>query len=152
LKRAELVDDLHGQKYSCSQSVLGAFAEDLGLDRDAAFGLGAGFSGGLGGRGEVCGALTGAIMAAGMKHGWRRGDDAAARATTEWVVNRLVERFEDQHGSTICKDLLGHPVSSTAERTAARNSGLITVDCGTFIRSAAEMLDEVLAEADAREE
>ena len=91
-------------------------------------------------------------MAAGMKHGWRRGDDAAARATTEWVVNRLVERFEDQHGSTICKDLLGHPVSSTAERTAARNSGLITVDCGTFIRSAAEMLDEVLAEADAREE
>jgi C_GCAxxG_C_C family probable redox protein len=150
LNRADLADDLHGQKYSCSQSVLGAFAEDLGLDRDTAFGLGAGFSGGLGGRGEVCGALTGAIMAAGMKHGWRRSDDAEARATTEWVVNRLVERFEERHGSTICKDLLGHPVSSNAERAAARESGLITVDCGTFIRHAADLLDEVLAEADAR--
>lgn len=151
LSRADLADELHGQKFSCSQSVLAAFADDLGLDRDAALGLGAGFSGGLGGRGEICGALTGAIMAAGMKHGWRRGDDSDARAATEWVVNRLVERFEESHGSTICRDLLDYPVSSNAERAAARESGLITVDCGKFIRNATELLDEILAEAEARE-
>jgi hypothetical protein len=43
-------------------------------------------------------------------------------------------------------------VIETVERNAARKSGLITVGCGTFIRGAAEMLDEVLAEADARAE
>lgn len=56
------------QKYHCSQAVLVAFAEKLGLTEEQALKLGGCFGGGMC-KGEVCGACTGALMALGLKYG-----------------------------------------------------------------------------------
>ena len=53
--------------YSCSQAVVSAYAEQFGLDHDTALRIAGGFGGGMGRRGEVCGALTGAFMVIGLK-------------------------------------------------------------------------------------
>ena len=56
--------------FNCSQSVLVAFAPELGLDADAALRVSAAFGGGMGRLGDTCGAVTGALMAAGSQI-WR---------------------------------------------------------------------------------
>ena len=48
--------------FSCSQSVLAAFAPDLGLDTAAALRVSAAFGGGMGRLGGTCGTVTGALM------------------------------------------------------------------------------------------
>ena len=146
MTKAAAADSVHDRGFSCSQSVLTAFAPDLGLGERAALKVSDAFSGGMGGMGETCGAVTGAFMVIGLRYGRTRGDDAEAKARTETLVRRFVDRFEERHGSIVCRELLGYPVHSTEERIAAREKGLITVDCGEFIRDAAEIVEDLLAE------
>ena len=79
--------------YNCCQSVLIPFAQRLGLSEEQAGALGAHFGSGMR-YGSTCGALTGALMAAGLA-----GKDAAA-------ANELIERFREENGYTDCRDLL----------------------------------------------
>ena len=55
--------------FSCSQAVLSAFAPEHGLDRETALKVATAFGGGMGHRGDTCGAVTGAFMAIGLRHG-----------------------------------------------------------------------------------
>ena len=62
--------DLFLSGCSCSQAVFGAFADEFGIDQQTAFRLASSFGGGMGGMRETCGAVTGMLMAAGMKWGY----------------------------------------------------------------------------------
>ena len=67
----------HGEKakqlfmegYNCSQAVLGAFCEECGLDFDTAMKMSSSFGGGMGRLREVCGAVSGMFMVAGLIYG-----------------------------------------------------------------------------------
>ena len=52
--------------YNCAQSVFLAFCDETGLDRETAARLASSFGGGMGRLREVCGAVSGMFMAAGM--------------------------------------------------------------------------------------
>ena len=79
--------------YSCSQAIMLTYATQLGLDVELALQLGTGFAGGMGRHAEVCGAVTGAIMVIGLKHGMKNKDDEDARAKTFELVSALFNRF-----------------------------------------------------------
>lgn len=68
--------------YNCAQAVFIPFAQDCGLDGDTAFALASQFGGGMG-MGSVCGALTGALMALGLKGGTPAQRTALIRAFRE---------------------------------------------------------------------
>ena len=53
--------------FACSQAVFSAYAEDLGLDQETALKIAGPFGGGTGRKAETCGAVTGALMALGLK-------------------------------------------------------------------------------------
>ncbi len=93
--------------YNCAQSILYAYGPDLGLDVETALKVATGLGGGMGGRGEVCGAVTGGILALGLKYG--RGEKAeksvAQRAYQK--TGELMAAFERVHGSCMCRTLLG---------------------------------------------
>ena len=55
--------------YSCSQAVLSAYCEDLGLDKETAMKISCGFGAGMARLGATCGAVTGAYIAIGLKYG-----------------------------------------------------------------------------------
>lgn len=55
--------------YNCSQSVLRTILEEKGVYFDQAPFVAASFGGGIVGRGEICGAVSGAIMALGVLNG-----------------------------------------------------------------------------------
>ncbi|MBI5477548.1 MAG: C_GCAxxG_C_C family protein [Deltaproteobacteria bacterium] len=133
--------------FSCSQSVLGAYAERYGLRRDLALRLGDALGGGMGGLGKTCGAVTGAMMVIGLAHGRTVADDPAAKFATKQRVQQLVARFEARHGTVVCRDLIGCAIDTPEKIRAAHDSGVFDRVCVGLIRSAAEILEEVLAAA-----
>ena len=58
--------------YNCAQSVFTAFCDLHGMDEKGALRLGSSFGGGMGRLREVCGALSGIFMTAGLLYGYDR--------------------------------------------------------------------------------
>lgn len=93
--------------YNCSQSVLLAFSERVGLDKDTCLKLASSFGGGMGRLREVCGAVSAMFMVAGILKGYTSPNDDIAKAGHYKLIQELAGRFRDKFGSIVCRDLLG---------------------------------------------
>ncbi|MGE4527832.1 MAG: C-GCAxxG-C-C family protein [Rhodospirillaceae bacterium] len=126
--------------YNCAQAAVAAFCAEHGLDEDLAMRLACGFGGGMGRKQEVCGAVSGAILALGLVHGrGTDGDKARAQATYDKVY-ALITAFEARHGSCRCRDLLQGLDTSTPEGArAVKERGLRDSVCTQCVRSAVEL-------------
>ena len=131
--------------YMCSQAVFAAFAEDFGITEKQALQIGACFGGGMN-KGEVCGACTGALMVLGMKYGQFDSQDMESRAAEHAKAVQFLEEFEERKGSYLCRDLLGCDLSTEEGRTYAKEHGLFGSLCPEMVRTAAEIVAEMLAE------
>jgi len=100
---------------NCAQSVFCAFAGEFGMDLETAKKVSCGLGGGVGRLREVCGAVTGATLVLGMRHGPDKADVYPK-------VQEFCARFKDECGSIVCRDLTsgtGATVGGAAEpRTA----------------------------------
>lgn len=134
---------LFEQKYHCSQSVLAAFAEELGLTEKQALKLGGCFGGGMC-LGEVCGACTGALMALGMKYGQCELGDTDSRLKTNDITVTFLERFRKENGSYICRELLGCDLATAEGKEYAREHNLFTEFCPRMVVSAVEIVEELM--------
>jgi C_GCAxxG_C_C family probable redox protein len=92
--------------YNCAQSVAYGVLDRLDAAEDTVLKAACGFGAGMGRKEEVCGAVTGGIMALGLKFG--RGVKETREATEKLypLVRELMNRFEKKHGSFICRRLL----------------------------------------------
>jgi C_GCAxxG_C_C family probable redox protein len=115
----------------------------FGLDRVIALKVSGAFGSGMG-MGETCGAVTGAFMIIGLKHGKTKADDDVARETTYILVKELTVRFLAQNGSIKCKDLLGHDVNTPEGMDAVIDKKLFITFCPKFVQDAAEITQEIL--------
>ncbi len=130
---------------NCCQSVVGAYAEECGLDRNTAFKLGACFGGGMK-KGEVCGAVSGALMVLGLKKGYFNGSDTHGKDRASLYTQLFIDRYENNLGSITCKGLLGHDVSIPSERIKGQLEGVFDEVCPKAIETAIELLEEILNE------
>ena len=126
---------------SCAQAVFSAYAEGLGLDRQTAMKLSAGFGGGMGRMAQTCGAVTGAFLVLGLKHG---GEDHDAREKTYQMVREFAARFTARHGWLLCKDLMGCDISTPEGLQAFKDQKLRSGVCTGLVRDAAEILEGLL--------
>jgi C_GCAxxG_C_C family probable redox protein len=131
--------------FSCSQAVLSAFCEPLGLDRETALKIAQAFGGGIAEAGNICGAVSGAYMVIGLKYGRTRADDDAAKEKTYSLVKEFQKRFTAIHDSIICRELLGYRLDDPEERQKAFDEGLFENLCPKLVKSAAEILAEILS-------
>ncbi len=131
---------LFDQGFTCGQAVLAAFAARHGLDRDAALRVACAYGGGVAGQGETCGAVNGALMAIGLAYGRTRVEDEAARENTYGAARTFLERFRREHGSHVCRELLGVDIGTQDGRESAAKEGLFRTRCPKFIRSAAKIV------------
>lgn len=134
------------QGFSCSQAVLVVFAPELGLDRDLALKLSTTFGGGMGHLGEVCGAVSGAVMALGLKYGRTRADDVETKEKAYARVVEFATEFRQRHGALTCRELLGCDLGTPEGLQYARDHGLTQTRCAEFVRDAAEIIEGHLAE------
>lgn len=144
-KHSDLAAELFTKGYNCAQAVFGAFAEDLGIDFNTAVKISSSFGGGMGRMREVCGALTGCFMAAGLKYGYTDIRNQNAKAEHYKLIQQIAENFKKANGSIICRELLGisdnnSPIPS--ERTAEYYRKR---PCIELVRCATEELDKIIS-------
>ena len=134
---------------NCSQSVLSVFADRYGLDESMAMRIASGLGGGLGRMGGVCGTLTGATLVLGLEQGPRTNRGRHAKEATYQATSRLLERFSERHGSTLCRELLEHDLSIEHEYRQARELGLFKSRCPGYVETVVTLIDEWLQEKQA---
>lgn len=93
--------------YNCSQAVLLAFCEDFGLEKETALKISEPFGGGMGRMREVCGTVTGMFMVLGLAMGNSDAKDGSTKKNIYKSVQELAEKFKQDNGSIICRELLG---------------------------------------------
>ncbi len=137
--------------YNCAQSVLYAFGPGLGLDGETSLKLATGLGAGMGRRGEVCGAVTGGILALGQKFGRGSQQDRPATEETYQKTLDLMARFEERHGSCLCRVLLDGCDLRTAEgQRYFREHDLLHKTCMGCVQSVVETLVQIVDAPEAR--
>ena len=144
-KRSEIAVDKFRGSYNCAQSVLYSFCDDLGLDRDTALKMACGFGAGMSRRQEVCGAISGGILAIGLKHGRGEGQEKPVSETTYSKVRELISRFEAEHSAISCRELLeGCDLNTPEGQLFFKESDLLNRTCVKCVRTVVETLEELL--------
>lgn len=141
--------------YNCAQAVFAAFCDVTGMERETALRLSSSFGGGMGRMREVCGAVSGMFMVAGILYGYTETASDKEKAAHYALIQSLSEKFKERvgNGSIICRELLR---TLSAEKKAAstdptkptpRNEAFYRArPCLRFVECAAELLDELIAE------
>ncbi|HTP01540.1 MAG TPA: C-GCAxxG-C-C family protein [Anaerolineales bacterium] len=127
--------------YNCAQSVFSAFAVNYGVSSDLAVRLSAAFGGGMARKGEVCGALTGALMILGLQYGRGRPED---KEEIYRLARQFIDSFEERHGSIRCADLLGHDISTPDGLQSIRDNNLFATVCPMLVDELARALKQFL--------
>ena len=119
--------------------------DDLQFDRDCALKLACGFGAGMGRKQQVCGAVTGGIIIIGLQYGRGERDDRKATEQTYKKTRDLMDRFESQHGTFICRQLLNgcELMTEEGQRTFKEND-LMNKTCKEYVRSVVQILQEIL--------
>ncbi len=138
---------------NCSQAVFVAYCDLYGIEPDMAMRLSASFGGGMGRMREVCGAVSGMLMVAGLETGATCGADQEAKKHNYEVVQQLAAKFKEQYGSIVCRELLGLDKTSMPGDMTVPTPEKRTKDyykkrpCKEQIMQAAKILEEtILAE------
>ena len=105
MNRCELANSYHDQGYNCCQSIVAAFADKTGLDFATSVNVSEGFGGGAG-SGELCGALSGAIMVLGLMNPVDPEDVVGSKRRVMKLSKELQNRFREQFEAVRCTDLL----------------------------------------------
>lgn len=145
MKKADRAEELFRKGYNCAQSVLGAFAPELRMTQDQAMRLASAFGAGIGGLREVCGAVTGMTMAAGLLRGYSQPTDSQGKQDTYQLTRQLVAEFEQRQGSFICRELLHLKKGESLPEPVVRTEDYYQQrPCLAAVRAAAELAEQAL--------
>ena len=98
---------LFKQGYNWSQAVLLAFCDELNLDKETAARLASSFGGGIGRMREVCGAVSGMCMVAGLCKGYSDPKDMEGKKRHYSLIQKMANEFKEKNSSIICRELWG---------------------------------------------
>jgi len=125
--------------YNCAQSVLLTMQEFWNEKKPLEPKIASAFGGGIGGRGSLCGALTGGVIAIGQKYG-TNNPSSKEKESTYFLALKFYDRFQKELGSVFCRDLIGYDLTDPKERKKARHDGVFLKKCVHFVEKAVETL------------
>lgn len=136
--------------YACAQSVFAAYADLFGLDRETALRIAGPMSAGIGRMREVCGTVSAMAMLAGLKKGFTTPEEEEEKTRCYELVRRMSDRFREEQGTILCRELLGLPERMEREesaRPAERTPEYYASrPCSGAVRTAARLVEEFLLE------
>jgi C_GCAxxG_C_C family probable redox protein len=136
--------DLFLQGFSCSQAVLTSFCDIYGLDRETSLKISQPFGGGIAHTGQMCGAVTGALLVIGLEFGRTRVEDEEAKEKTYDAVQQFMDQFKAQHDSLVCRELLGHDINDPDDLEKIREKDLFSRLCPRFVETAVAILENLI--------
>ncbi len=102
------------------------------------------FGGGIAHLDELCGAMTGALMVIGLKHGMVKDEDIEAKEKTYALSQEFAARFKSRHGSLRCTELIGYNLSNLEDYEKAKEADVFNSCCTKFVKDSVEILEELL--------
>lgn len=132
--------------YNCAQSVVMAYADAIGLDKEFAAKIAASFGGGMGRMREVCGTVSGMAILAGFLSPATDPSNMAQRKANYALVQEFAEKFRQENGAIVCRELLGLDGAKTSAQPSERTPEYYRRrPCADYVASAARIVGEYLA-------
>ena len=128
--------------FNCSQAILSTYCGYFGMDKKTALQIACGFGSGMGRQQEICGAVAGAYMLIGLKHGRHTVEDVQAKEKTYALVREFAAQFKELHKSTNCRELLGADMMDEADKQAVAER--LKTFCPGVVRDATEIVERLL--------
>lgn len=139
----QVASDRYAYGFNCAQSILAAFSAQSGVSSDVALRLAAPFGAGMGRLGETCGALSGALMVLGLRYA---GAGAEGKEQIYAITREFLEQFRQQHGTTLCRELVGYDISNPEGLQAAREHNAFAKVCPMLVEKTAAALARYIEE------
>ena len=145
MNHSELAVDNFMRGYNCSQAVVVAFCDVTGMTPEYAARLSSSFGGGMGRMREVCGAVSGMLMVAGLLYGYDTpGDDESKREHYK-LVQALAGKFREREHSIVCREILKNPPADP--NPTSRNEEFYKKrPSARLVALAAQILDDYIRE------
>lgn len=134
--------------FNCAQSVFSVIAAELGFNEQLAEDISRAFGAGISYRAEMCGAVSGGLMAIGLKAGEIKGNETLKKELTLKYATEFMAKFKTLNGALYCKDLLGKDLSIPLELDALNAAGTFDKICPGLVKSSTEILVEILIKID----
>lgn len=145
MNHVEKAEEYFCNNFNCSQAVFTTFATEMGLDEEVALRIATQFGGGAR-KGEMCGAVSGALMALGLKYGHCHAEDAEEKGKAYQIAEDFMNRFIAEKGTVVCRELLGYDVSKTEDMQKIKELNLFKTVCPEMVRCATLIVEQMINE------
>lgn len=145
MSHKEKAVEYYNNNFNCSQGVFTAFATEMGMDEKLALRIATNFGGGER-KGELCGAVAGALMVLGLRCGHCESEDVEGKTKAYAVSSEFMNRFMEKNGTVVCRELLGYDLTKKEDMAIIQKQNLFRTLCPKMVESAAQILDEMIAE------
>lgn len=142
MDRCALAMEYHNKGYNCCQAVVTACKDLTGLSERDSLAIAGGFGRGVGGGEELCGAVSGAVMALSLLAPHIDENDAWEKQRIYTMTKRLQAEFREKFSDLRCKDLLGGNLEMGERFPTAMRLGL-NKPCQVFIVTAVELVEQM---------
>ena len=144
MKKEEKAVEYFKNKFNCSQSVFTVFGTEQGLDENTCLKASCAFGGGMGRQQLTCGAVTGALMAIGVKHGKGLNDPEEKKQETYALTRKFFEEFTKINGSANCFELLdGLNMNDPDDHKKITDQNLFVVKCEKYVADAVRIVENL---------
>jgi C_GCAxxG_C_C family probable redox protein len=142
---SESASSIWEKGYNCSQSVLAAVGPALGISENTCLKLSTAFGGGMGRQQYTCGAVTGALMALGLRFGMGTDDPAESKSFTYSKAVEFMQEFRKINGSVTCRELLdGLDMNDPAGHQQMVDQGMFENRCKKYVQDAVNILEKMM--------
>ena len=137
--------ELFMEGYNCAQAVAMSFADVMGMEEKYCARLSSSFGGGMGRMREVCGAVSGMFMVAGVLYGYEGPEEGEVKKDHYERIQQLAEQFRQKAGSIICRDILKNPPSDPAPSPRTQEY-YAERPCARMVALAVQCMEQYIAE------
>lgn len=135
--------EIFGKGLNCAQSVLYVYGKEVFKEDISALRLASAFGAGISYRGEMCGAVSGALMVIGLRYGYTDKTIETDKENLFRISGEFIDMFEKQNGSVICNKLVGCEINTPEGLQYARQMDLFRDVCPMLVGKASEILDHI---------
>ncbi len=141
--KKEIATEYYESNFNCAQAVFTTFAKEEGIPEELALKIATQFGGGCR-KGEVCGAVSGALMVLGLLRGHCHRNAPEEKERAYSIGEEFMDRFIAENGTVVCRELLGYDLTKAEEKEKIRELGLFQTMCPKMVQSATEIVEGML--------
>ncbi len=145
MKKYEKAAEYMKNGFNCAQSIIKAYAQEVGMNDEDAVKMASALGGGMGRNGHICGAVSGAALIIGMKFGSTDPANFPAKEKAYDKTNELLERFAAENKSVLCKELIPYDMKNPADLKKAREAGVFAKQCPLYVLSSGKILESIIS-------